>query len=368
MGTPICSRRLGDQGRCLEILDWVDVGGVLRPHDEVGWWQLARRHACGQLDGLVDVVVQDGLPLRVEVQPEPGDVALHDGHGRRVGCVSPDRHEGAGVGDRTGDDERYHRPPEPRSRPAGKRHHGRCQQRADERHRERDQGRPAERREPHRRQVGLGEREPTPGEAPERPPSAQGLLADPQRRDPQRPPPHPGHQRRRGPEDGEVDRLRGGKDQPGRRPHIDAAPLQQRHEEREPEHQSEPQRRRRSRSRALQASGARPRPAPARAGRTAGRRRAGRGRPRWRRRVAAARLAPLARSDRPFGEFAPADGTTCRHRVVFREFNGSGPDTLRTDCVPPAAELRAVVYWASGPLRVAPPGRGPPSSPPYRWR
>src|SRR5262249_425983 len=61
------------QGR-VGVAQRVDVAGVLRPDHQVWVWGLTAPDLVGQLDGGLDVVVQHGAALLVEVKAKAGDV------------------------------------------------------------------------------------------------------------------------------------------------------------------------------------------------------------------------------------------------------------------------------------------------------
>ena len=117
IGTPIARGRGVDPAARVGVADRVDVAGVLRPHHQVGLLGPAGRDLGGQRERGVDVVVEHGPALGVELQPEPGHVALHDRDRDRpaVRCVPP-------VGSRAARDRRSAPPRRPRRpRRAGRR-------------------------------------------------------------------------------------------------------------------------------------------------------------------------------------------------------------------------------------------------------
>ena len=91
-GTDVVTGHRTDEDRraelCGDILDLVvgllvavrvDVGGVLRPDDQVRLGTLPGGDLVGELLGDPDVVVEHRLTLRVEVQAQPGHIALDRG-------------------------------------------------------------------------------------------------------------------------------------------------------------------------------------------------------------------------------------------------------------------------------------------------
>ncbi len=67
------------------LVSRVDVRRVLRPDHELRLRRPPGPHVVGQPHGLADVVVEHRAALGVEVQPEPGHVALDRGHVDRSG-------------------------------------------------------------------------------------------------------------------------------------------------------------------------------------------------------------------------------------------------------------------------------------------
>ncbi len=238
---PHRARRLVDLAPRFRIGQRVDVGGVLRPDDERRPGQPPGAHRLGNGERALDVVVQHGRALGVEVKAEARDVALHDGdRGGRGGAVRSGR----------GPRHRHRRPEQDQAEPgrdgaagpaaAGhQRGDRRGDQAAGQRDGEGDQRHPAVRGQPGHRRVVLGEGQPPPREPVERAAGPGRLLGDPQRRRPQRPAGQPGHRGGGRAEPGDERRLGTGQDQPGRRADVGPAPPQQRHEERQPERQAQ---------------------------------------------------------------------------------------------------------------------------------
>ncbi len=63
----------------VEISQRVDIRGILRPDHESRLRSFTGPHVLGELEGLPDMVVQDGAALGIEVQPQPRDIALDRG-------------------------------------------------------------------------------------------------------------------------------------------------------------------------------------------------------------------------------------------------------------------------------------------------
>ena len=91
IGAPIACGGHRDLLRRVGVGQRVDIRRVLRPDHELRLRRAARHARLGQPEGLPNVVVQHRAALRVEVQAEPGHVALHhrDGDGRFVARSGP---------------------------------------------------------------------------------------------------------------------------------------------------------------------------------------------------------------------------------------------------------------------------------------
>lgn len=86
-----------DLGGSVRVMEGVDVGGVLRPDDEAEVLPAVLGAPAPRMSPFPDVVVEDGSPLGVEVQPRLGHIALDqpDAFADRHGVVHLRRHRSA---------------------------------------------------------------------------------------------------------------------------------------------------------------------------------------------------------------------------------------------------------------------------------
>jgi len=226
---------LQDVGSGIGVSQGVDVRGVLRPDHDVRLIDAARVHLGSKFHGFGDMVVEDLLALRVEVQAQPRNASLNGGDGdrsitgihggqeRRHRESNDHGHEGSGNSSEESSVPSFGRDSDCNC----------CQAGTGQGHREAEQRRTADTRKREEPPFGLTECEPAPRKSAERNAGTKPLGERPGRSNPQGCPWQPRHQNRKQPEQSDEQRLHRGQRDPRDRTYEHTDPRKQRHQKSE---------------------------------------------------------------------------------------------------------------------------------------